>query len=55
MKIARTFSELSYLMKTGKLPEPIQGKHIGNWSLYYGLFLIEANKPYSLCMKIRGE
>lgn len=53
--VVQDFSQLNYALKAGKAPEPPKAKHKGNWSLYYGLFLIEPNKPYSACMKLLRE
>lgn len=53
--VVKDFAQLNYALKAGHAPKPSKGKHTGNWSLYYGCFLLESDKTYSACMKLMTE
>lgn len=48
----KTFSELAYLMKAGKLPEADKPKEkVSRWSIYYGKMMLEENLPYPVAVE----
>lgn len=52
MKSVRTFSELNYLMKAGKLPEEGKPKEkVTRWNVQYGERVLEYNLPYGACVE----
>lgn len=46
----KSFSELSYLMKSGHTPM-VREPWKGNWSIFYGTREIESNMPYGVCQQ----
>lgn len=49
--VIHDFSELKYLMKSGKAPEPVKEKHTGNWNVVYGNMVLEYNLTYGQCVQ----
>jgi len=47
----KSFEELNYYLKAGKLPSEKKAPHKGNWQLVYNTHILLYDEPYAACMK----